>query len=484
MENGVLMQYFEWYLSPKPHLWTLLKNDALHLKEIGITAVWMPPAFKGIGGVNDVGYGVYDIYDLGEFDQKGTVRTKYGTKDEYLEAIHRLHELGIQVYGDIVLNHKMGADATEMIKAYEVSQNNKNQIISDEETIEVPTVFTFPGRQGMYSDFTWNWKCFNGVDYDVLSKRHATFLFKDKKWDSHVDNENGNFDYLMGADLDFSNSHVVAELQNWAQWYLEMTHLDGFRLDAVKHIDSYFYKDWIRELRIHYQKELFAVGEYWHGDVSRLLNYLNEVEGQISLFDVPLHYHFYEASHGNGQYDMSKIFEGTLVQLAGNKAVTFVDNHDTQPCQGLQSWVADWFKPLAYALILLRKDGYPCLFYGDYYGIEYSHIQGQKVMLDRLLFLRKHYAVGQQYDYFDDASLIGWTRGEENQNALACLMTDSVGGYKRMFVGKQYQGQIFYDYLENCQQEIMIDENGYGEFVVNDGSVSVYILKGSADEKA
>ena len=69
MENGVLMQYFEWYLSPKPFM-DFVKNDALHLKEIGITAVWMPPAFKGIGGVNDVGYGVYDIYDLGEFDQK------------------------------------------------------------------------------------------------------------------------------------------------------------------------------------------------------------------------------------------------------------------------------------------------------------------------------------------------------------------------------------------------------------------------------
>ena len=26
----------------------------------------MPPAFKGIGGIHDVGYGVYDIYDLGE----------------------------------------------------------------------------------------------------------------------------------------------------------------------------------------------------------------------------------------------------------------------------------------------------------------------------------------------------------------------------------------------------------------------------------
>lgn len=65
MQNGVMMQYFEWYLESDPHLWKLLKEDAKHLQEIGITAVWMPPAFKGIGGIHDVGYGVYDIYDLG-----------------------------------------------------------------------------------------------------------------------------------------------------------------------------------------------------------------------------------------------------------------------------------------------------------------------------------------------------------------------------------------------------------------------------------
>ena len=159
-----------------------------------------------------------------------------------------------------------------------------------------------------------------------------------------------------------------------------MTHLDGLRLDAVKHIGAHFYKDWIREIRVHYQKELFTVGEYWHGDIHHLLNYLNEVEGEMSLFDVPLHYHFYEASHSFGQYDMSKIFEGTLVDSAPNQAVTFVDNHDTQPSQGLQSWVEDWFKPLAYALILLRKDGYPCVFMAIIMGF---HILKSK---DNLMF--------------------------------------------------------------------------------------------------
>ena len=52
------------------------------------------PAYKGTAGVEDVGYGVYDYYDLGEFDQKGSIPTKYGTKDEYLEAIKALQDQG------------------------------------------------------------------------------------------------------------------------------------------------------------------------------------------------------------------------------------------------------------------------------------------------------------------------------------------------------------------------------------------------------
>ena len=59
---------------------------------LGVTVVWLPPAYKGAGGVHDVGYGVYDLYDLGEFDQKGTIPTKYGTKQEYLDAIDALQK--------------------------------------------------------------------------------------------------------------------------------------------------------------------------------------------------------------------------------------------------------------------------------------------------------------------------------------------------------------------------------------------------------
>lgn len=65
---------------------------------MGITAAWLPPPYKGSAGENDVGYGTYDLWDLGEFDQKGSIRTKYGTKGELIEAISTAKSNGIITY--------------------------------------------------------------------------------------------------------------------------------------------------------------------------------------------------------------------------------------------------------------------------------------------------------------------------------------------------------------------------------------------------
>ncbi|WP_316338611.1 hypothetical protein [Clostridium sp.] len=39
--------------------------------------------------------------------------------------------------------------------------------------------------------------------------------------------------------------------------------------------------------------ELFSVGEYWNSDINVLLKYIDEIRGEFSLFDVPLHFNFY-----------------------------------------------------------------------------------------------------------------------------------------------------------------------------------------------
>ena len=164
--NGVIMQFFHWYIEPDGTLWKELTEKAEALSEVGITALWLPPAYKGLAGGHDVGYGLYDMYDLGEFDQKGSVRTKYGTKEDYLEAITTAQQHGLAVYADVVLNHKLGGDAEEEFKATPFSPDNRFEAIGDQVTIKAWTNFVFPGRDKKYSDFEWHWLHYNAVDYN------------------------------------------------------------------------------------------------------------------------------------------------------------------------------------------------------------------------------------------------------------------------------------------------------------------------------
>lgn len=479
-DNKTMIQYFEWYLPSDHSLWRKVKNEAVGLKEAGITAAWLPPAYKGACGVNDVGYAVYDTYDLGEFYQKGSVPTKYGTKDEYLEAIRALQSENIEVLADIVLGHRMGADEKERIFAYGSASEDRNRQTCDKKKVTVWTKFTYPGRNGKYSDFKWDWTNFHGTDYDAHSQENGILRFIGKDWDTDVDSENGNYDYLMGVDLDMSDPEVLEELDRWGEWYLNFTGVDGFRIDAVKHIEFHFFKVWLSKLREKSGKKLFAVGEYWNAELGRLQNYIEKSARTLSLFDVPLHFRMFEASRSNGLFDMRNIFKDTLVESDPELAVTFVDNHDTQYGQALESWVLDWFKPMAYALILLREQGYPCVFYGDYYGVPSSNLPPVKE-LKTMLKLRKEKAYGVQHDYIDDVDVIGWTREGDDvheNSGLAVIMTDSKGGTKEMYVGKHFAGMEFVDSLERSEEKVVIDDEGYATFTVADGSVGVWVNSG------
>ena len=201
----------------------------------------------------------------------------------------------------------------------------------------------------------------------------------------------------------------------------------------------------------------------------------------MSLFDVPLHYNFYRASISNGEYNMRQIFDGTIVEKYPEKAVTFVDNHDTEPGQALESFILDWFKPLAYSLILLRKNGLPCVFYGDYYGIPEKSVSAKKDILDIILKVRKYFAYGDQIDYFNHKNVIGFTRTGDSDHAnsgVAVVMSDERGGCIQMNVGKKLANTVFYDCTGNLSETVYVDNDGNGIFYCKDGSVSIWIKQG------
>ena len=496
MVNGTMMQFFHWYTPADGTLWNELKQKADQLSALGINSVWLPPAYKGAQGGNASGYDVYDIYDLGEFEQKGSIRTKFGTKEDYITAVKTLQEKGIQVYADIVLNHKGGADEKELIKVRKVNPDNRNEFISDPFDIEAYTKFTFPGRKGKYSDFIWDHTCFSGVDYDDRTKETAIYSILNEYgegWEEVVDTEKGNYDYLMFADIEFRNEAVRNELKKWGEWYVNEVLFTGVRLDAVKHISPRFYKEWLYHMRT-IKPDLFAVGEYWApGELHLLLKYIDATEGCMSLFDSSLHNNLHEACNKGKDYDLTQIFKDTLVATNPGLAVTVVDNHDTQPLQSLEAPIEAWFKPLAYVLILLRKDGYPCIFYPDLYGAHYVDKgrdgQDHEIWLEKcdgietLLAARNKYAYGEQRDYFDHPNCIGWTRegiDEHPHAGCAVILSNSDEGFKKMEMGKQHGGKVFVDLLKKYPGEISIDENGWGEFRVQAGSVSVWVEKGES----
>lgn len=109
-QNDVMMQGFYWDVpvddvNENGSWWDTLAVKAQELSTAGITGIWTPPPSKGNFGIYDMGYGIFDHYDLGNYDQKGSVETRFGSRSELINMVNTMHSHGIEVYADIILNH-------------------------------------------------------------------------------------------------------------------------------------------------------------------------------------------------------------------------------------------------------------------------------------------------------------------------------------------------------------------------------------------
>ena len=118
-----MMQGFEWYVPADHKHWRRLLRVLPDLKATGVDNLLIPPACKAETPQGN-GYDIYDLYDLGEFDVKGGIATKWGTKQELLDLVREANRIGVGIYFDAVLNHKAGADHVEKCRAVEVDSNS------------------------------------------------------------------------------------------------------------------------------------------------------------------------------------------------------------------------------------------------------------------------------------------------------------------------------------------------------------------------
>ncbi|KAK5097818.1 hypothetical protein LTR24_002074 [Lithohypha guttulata] len=463
--NRLMIQGFEWYARKDEQHWKRLNGQLEKLSDIGVDMIWIPPASKAAANPS-TGYDVYDLWDLGEFNQKGHVATSWGTKAELSALSANATAHGIRLLADGVLNQRAGADASKTCSAHKAWVD-----------------YEFPGRGTTYSSKKWSCNDFSAIDYDDITKQSAIWKIdgQNNAFAKDVSTGNGNYDYLTLGDVAYENPSVQEDVKAWGSWVTKQLNLGGFRLDAAKHMSKAFLNSWMSSVASSNSNMLF-IAEYLTGDVSVVQSFVNGFSTAISVFDTPLQTKFHDFSTG-AQTDMTSVLKNTWLASKPKQAVMYVNNHDTQIGQALEVLnVAGWFTPLAYALMLLRDTaGYPCLFYGDIYGVYDGSgsftAPPHSTQIADLALARKYFAYGTQTDYFDDASTIGWTRqgDTDHPEGLAVIMTNAQNGdkTKRMNVGTQHAGEVWSS-LFGGSGKVSIGSDGFATFVAGARTVNMY----------
>ncbi|MEO8764935.1 MAG: alpha-amylase domain-containing protein [Ginsengibacter sp.] len=403
---GVMIQAFYWdcpKLEEKEfQWWNFLVEKTQELSDVGFTALWLPPFCKAgnLGGMS-MGYDPYDYYDLGDIDQKGSVPTWFGSRAGLENLIKEIHEKGMQVYADLVLNQTNGADEQEI------------------------NLFDGQRRWTKYNPgsgkFARDWKCY-----------HPSYF---ERWDDE--------DFEGMPDLCHRNPYVYSELTEYARWLIEEINIDGLRYDFVKGYGAWIINAILERL---YNKNgqisfsPFGVGEYWDSNVN-ISEWLRETnaftDNPVTAFDFPLRGRLKDLCQSYG-FSLKTLTErGTLVTDGLSRwAVTFVENHDivrTDPV------VSD--KMLAYAYILTHE-GYPCVFWQDYFNWGLGQ-EGSCSGIAALVKVHEQYAGGETHIlYCDDDLYIMQRRGSGAQQGLVFVLNNASRWNGRL-VETQWAGTKF-----------------------------------------
>jgi glycosidase len=336
--------------------WDELNAKMPEIAEAGYTSLWLPPPAKA-GSVFSVGYDLFDPFDLGDKNQRGTIRTKYGTKAELLQVVETAHRFGIRVYFDNIMNHRgfdipgynsfaptnlypgltvqdfhlrRQADGTYrnwdnisdwgnewqiqhrplsglIDLANENGSVNENFGLSEGSTTNKVSFLRQPGSNSYYMDtnlpaIAGSWRPFNGVSGDPV-----------------VEDVNA---YLIRAGM----------------WMLNETKCDGFRFDAVKHTPSSFFGD-TTPTTSGYVGAIQTIYDYVHGYGNNVTgnSYVEGDDNRNSCFDSEVTRNdallfgehlgeppSYSQYYSRGMRLVDSPLQGTLNNVLGNPSASLI----------------------------------------------------------------------------------------------------------------------------------------------------------------
>lgn len=308
-----------------------------YIKELGVNAIWFMPIMPSP---------TYHKYAVTDYR---AIHPDYGTMEDFKRLLDEAHKRDIKIVIDMIINHT----STQ----HPWFESSKSEIDA-------------PFR-----------------DYYVWAKKDTIATFLDKKvvtldsdnirqWHDPQNGDHYYYGFFWGGmpDLNFDNPELRAEIYDIGRFWLEEVGVDGFRLDAAKHIfpddrplDNHAFWKEFRAKMEGIKPDVYLVGEVY--DKKEIV--APYLPGLPALFNFDFHYTLLESLNTeNGillarkQKEVLDFYQGITPSFVD---ATFSSNHD-QP-RLLNALGSDPEKYRQASMILLTMPGVPYLYYGEEIGM-------------------------------------------------------------------------------------------------------------------
>ena len=298
--------------------------------DLGVTCVWLMPMFESTS------YHGYDVVDYGNVEQD------YGSNEDFRAFVAAAHERGIRVVLDLVLNHT-SIDHPWFQAALRDPESPYRDwyIFADED----------PGYLGPWGAQAWH--------KSPVADEFYYGLF----WSGM-------------PDLNFENPAVTAEAERISAYWLTDVGIDGFRLDAIKHLieDGKVQENtpathaWLRDYRTFLESTAptaLTIGEIFNASADSLVEYFpdqlhtyfNFAPGQQCL----------TAAVNGGAMGVEGVVVDALTQIPDQRWAPFLTNHDQ--ARAMNALNGDVDRAKIAAMCLLTMPGLPFVYYGEEIGM-------------------------------------------------------------------------------------------------------------------
>ncbi|KAJ3763919.1 alpha-amylase [Lentinula raphanica] len=303
--------------------WQGIISKLDYIQEMGFDAVWISPVVENVEGTPSDG----DAYHGYWAQNINALNAHFGSTDDLKSLSKALHERGMYLMVDVVVNHLVAVPS------------NTSSVW--------PEPFDYSLLQPFGGSDSFHPQCFIS-DYNNQTDVEQCWL--------------GDASLPL-MDVDTENSTVVDILYDWIKDVVSEYNIDGLRVDTVKHVRQEFWPGFASNAGV------YTVGEVYIGNVSYIAPY---TRGLDSVLDYPTYFAVYDAFTNGPSGNMSSIADAvTQTQNQYNHGAfyvgSFVENQDNPR---LQSTVSDQSIVKNFITWPFINDGIPILYYGQEQGYQ------------------------------------------------------------------------------------------------------------------